>query len=118
MKTKESLVVGPDGQLEKKTTFEGVVELPKFKGRLVNGTIAITKLANKEVVLESGLILTGSEESKFVVVAVSKEVKDLEVGNIVAINFMHGNLPLQFVENQPISIVYPNIVSWVYEEKM
>ena len=115
---KKKLTVGPNGQMEEVTTFQGVEELPKLKGKALTGTIVVTKLTDKEVRLASGILLPGSGEPKFAVVAVAEDVKQIQVGDIVALQFTHGNIPVQFIEGVPVSVIYPGTISWIYQEKL
>lgn len=115
---KKKLTVGPNGQMEEVTTFQGVEKLPVLKGTAMSGTILVTKLTDKEVTLPSGIVLPGSGEPKFAIVAVAADVKQVQVGDIVALQFTHGQIPLQFIEGVPVSVVYPGTISWIYQEKL
>ena len=115
---KKKLTVGPNGQMEEVTTFEGVEKLPELKGRALTGTIVVTKLTDKEVILPSGIVLPGSGEPKFAVVAVAENITDVKRGDIVALQFTHGQIPLQFIEGVPVSIIYPSTISWIYAETL
>lgn len=115
---REKLSIGPDGKMESTKIFKGTDKLPRLKGTPAPGTVAIQKLTDEDIVTKAGIILPGNSEFRGVVVAVGKGVDTLVIGDVVALAPTYGNIPLSMIEGEPISLIYPSTIIWIYEEKI